>query len=129
MEAHTHEVQGLCCYAKAKYASITTHYGYRSLGDPFECRYAHGRCTAHQNMGLPHTGGIKPHRRMRIREKLTWLRRRLLEWQRDMPDAKEFMESLKIDFFRQSIRFTPWVMLWSPAEVCPRFLHIRSTHK
>jgi len=40
-------------------------------------------------------------------EKLTWLRQ-LLEWQRDMPDAREFMESLKIDFFSDRVYvFTP----------------------
>ena len=40
-------------------------------------------------------------------QKLAWLRQ-LLEWQRDMPDAKEFMESLKIDFFSdRTYVFTP----------------------
>lgn len=40
-------------------------------------------------------------------EKLAWLRQ-LLEWQRDMPDAREFMESLKIDFFSDRVYvFTP----------------------
>jgi len=40
-------------------------------------------------------------------KKLSWLRQ-LLEWQRDMRDAKEFMESLKIDFFSDRVYvFTP----------------------
>lgn len=40
-------------------------------------------------------------------KKLTWLRQ-LLEWQRDLKDPKEFMESLKIDFFtNQVFVFTP----------------------
>ena len=40
-------------------------------------------------------------------EKLTWLRQ-LLEWQKDMKDPKEFMESLKIDFFTDEVFvFTP----------------------
>lgn len=40
-------------------------------------------------------------------QKLAWLRQ-LLEWQRDMPDAREFMESLKIDFFSDRVYvFTP----------------------
>ena len=42
-----------------------------------------------------------------IDEKLIWLRE-LLEWQKDMKDSKEFMESLKIDFFRDDVFvFTP----------------------
>jgi len=40
-------------------------------------------------------------------KKLSWLRQ-LLEWQRDMKDAREFMESLKIDFFSDRVYvFTP----------------------
>ena len=40
-------------------------------------------------------------------EKLTWLRQ-LLEWQRDLGDAREFMESLKVDFFSDRVYvFTP----------------------
>ncbi|MFZ5974578.1 MAG: RelA/SpoT family protein [Bacillota bacterium] len=39
--------------------------------------------------------------------KLTWLRQ-LLEWQSDMKDAQEFMDSLKIDFFSDDVLvFTP----------------------
>ncbi|SHI03470.1 RelA/SpoT family protein [Sporanaerobacter acetigenes] len=40
-------------------------------------------------------------------EKLTWLRQ-MLEWQKEMKDPKEFMESLKIDFFTDEVFvFTP----------------------
>ncbi|QXM05938.1 RelA/SpoT family protein [Crassaminicella indica] len=40
-------------------------------------------------------------------DKLRWLRQ-LLEWQRDMKDPKEFMESLKIDLFTNEVFvFTP----------------------
>ncbi|NSW90582.1 MAG: bifunctional (p)ppGpp synthetase/guanosine-3',5'-bis(diphosphate) 3'-pyrophosphohydrolase [Firmicutes bacterium] len=40
-------------------------------------------------------------------EKLTWLRQ-LLEWQKEMPDAREFMETLKIDLFTDEVFvFTP----------------------
>ncbi|PAB60902.1 RelA/SpoT family protein [Anaeromicrobium sediminis] len=40
-------------------------------------------------------------------DKLRWLRQ-LLEWQRDMNDPKEFMESLKIDLFTNEVFvFTP----------------------
>jgi GTP diphosphokinase / guanosine-3',5'-bis(diphosphate) 3'-diphosphatase len=40
-------------------------------------------------------------------EKLTWLRQ-LLEWQNDLQDPKDFMETLKIDFFTDEVFvFTP----------------------
>lgn len=40
-------------------------------------------------------------------KKLVWLRE-LLEWQTDTKDSKEFMESLRIDFFRDKVYvFTP----------------------
>lgn len=40
-------------------------------------------------------------------EKLSWLRQ-LLEWQRDLRDPREFMETLKIDFFPDRVYvFTP----------------------
>ena len=40
-------------------------------------------------------------------EKLTWLRQ-LLEWQKDLKDPTEFMETLKIDFFTDEVFvFTP----------------------
>jgi guanosine-3',5'-bis(diphosphate) 3'-pyrophosphohydrolase len=40
-------------------------------------------------------------------EKLTWLRQ-LLEWQKEMPDARDFMETLKIDLFTDEVFvFTP----------------------
>ncbi|GAW29204.1 MULTISPECIES: bifunctional (p)ppGpp synthetase/guanosine-3',5'-bis(diphosphate) 3'-pyrophosphohydrolase [unclassified Carboxydocella] len=40
-------------------------------------------------------------------EKLTWLRQ-ILEWQRELGDAKEFIENLKIDLFDESVFvFTP----------------------
>jgi len=42
-----------------------------------------------------------------IDKKLTWLRQ-MLEWQRDLKDPKEFVESLKIDLFtNQVFVFTP----------------------
>lgn len=43
----------------------------------------------------------------KLDQKLTWLRQ-LLEWQRELKDPKEFMESLKIDLFtNQVFVFTP----------------------
>ncbi|HHW42832.1 MAG TPA: bifunctional (p)ppGpp synthetase/guanosine-3',5'-bis(diphosphate) 3'-pyrophosphohydrolase [Desulfotomaculum sp.] len=43
----------------------------------------------------------------KFEEKLAWLRQ-LLEWQNDLRDAREFMESLKIDLFSDTVFvFTP----------------------
>ncbi|MEW6621736.1 MAG: bifunctional (p)ppGpp synthetase/guanosine-3',5'-bis(diphosphate) 3'-pyrophosphohydrolase [Bacillota bacterium] len=43
----------------------------------------------------------------KFEEKMTWLRQ-LMEWQGEQKDAKEFMESLKIDFFSDRVYvFTP----------------------
>lgn len=40
-------------------------------------------------------------------KKLSWLRQ-IMEWQRDLPDAREFMESLKVDLFSDEVFvFTP----------------------
>jgi len=53
-------------------------------------------------------------------EKLAWLRR-TLEWQQDVKDTREFMESLKIDLFSATVFvFTPkGDVVELPAEACP----------
>jgi GTP pyrophosphokinase len=43
----------------------------------------------------------------KIRERLSWIKR-IVEWQRDLSDPREFMEGLKIDLFRDEVFvFTP----------------------
>jgi guanosine-3',5'-bis(diphosphate) 3'-pyrophosphohydrolase len=43
----------------------------------------------------------------RIRERLAWIKR-IVEWQRDLEDPQEFMESLRIDLFEDEVFvFTP----------------------
>lgn len=43
----------------------------------------------------------------KAKERLSWIRR-VLEWQRDLSDPQEFMESLKLDLFRDEVFvFTP----------------------
>jgi guanosine-3',5'-bis(diphosphate) 3'-pyrophosphohydrolase len=43
----------------------------------------------------------------RIRERLAWIKR-IVEWQRDLADPQEFMESLRIDLFEDDVFvFTP----------------------
>ncbi|HZW83939.1 MAG TPA: bifunctional (p)ppGpp synthetase/guanosine-3',5'-bis(diphosphate) 3'-pyrophosphohydrolase [Candidatus Deferrimicrobium sp.] len=53
-------------------------------------------------------------------QKLSWLRQ-LLEWQNDLRDAREFMESLKIDLFADTVFvFTPkGDVVELPADSCP----------
>ncbi len=53
-------------------------------------------------------------------EKLSWLRRSL-EWQQDVKDTQEFMESLKIDLFTATVFvFTPkGEVVELPADSCP----------
>ncbi|NLB17811.1 MAG: bifunctional (p)ppGpp synthetase/guanosine-3',5'-bis(diphosphate) 3'-pyrophosphohydrolase [Syntrophomonadaceae bacterium] len=53
-------------------------------------------------------------------EKLSWLRR-TLEWQQDVKDTKEFMESLRIDLFTATVFvFTPkGDVIELPADACP----------
>lgn len=45
--------------------------------------------------------------REKIRERLSWIKK-ILEWERDLSDPQEFMESLKIDLFQDEVFvFTP----------------------
>jgi GTP pyrophosphokinase len=51
--------------------------------------------------------GKPPHVTGSDAQKFAWLRQ-LLEWQKDMPDAKEFMETVKVDLFADEVFvFTP----------------------
>ncbi|MCL8207649.1 MAG: bifunctional (p)ppGpp synthetase/guanosine-3',5'-bis(diphosphate) 3'-pyrophosphohydrolase [Actinomycetia bacterium] len=78
-------------------------------GEPFEVQI--------RTFEMHHTAeyGIAAHWRYKedarpdrdFEQKLSWLRQ-LLEWQRDMRDAREFMETLKIDLFADEVFvFTP----------------------
>lgn len=85
----------------------TTLIGYE--GQPFEVqirtwdmhRVAEVGIAAHWKYKEGHVGESE------IDNKLVWLRQ-LLEWQKEMRDAKEFMETLKIDLFTDEVFvFTP----------------------
>ncbi|MGI6712936.1 MAG: RelA/SpoT family protein [Bacillota bacterium] len=90
------------------YQSIhTTVIG--SNGEPFEIQIR--TWEMHQTAEY----GIAAHWRYKegktgdkdFEKKLTWLRR-MLEWQQELRDAREFMESIKIDLFTDSVYvFTP----------------------
>ncbi len=59
-------------------------------------------------------------RERKLDEKLAWLRQ-ILEWQQDIKDTDEFMESLKIDLFDDSVFvFTPkGAVIELPKGACP----------
>ena len=71
-------------------------------------RSAPGKCTTQQSTVLLPTGATKKGAaRTSSRIKISWLRQ-LLEWQREMKDAQDFLETLKIDLFEDEVFvFTP----------------------
>lgn len=98
-------------------------------GEPFEIqirtyemhRTAEYGIAAHWKYkeGCNKEGGNKA-TSVRFEQKLSWLRQ-LLEWQKDSRDAGEFMESLKIDLFSDTVFvFTPkGDVVELPAGSCP----------
>ena len=78
-------------------------------GDPFEIQIRTWEMHRISEYGIAAHWKYKNHVEgdRQFEKKLAWLRQ-LLEWQRDMPDAREFMESLKVDFFSDRVYvFTP----------------------
>ncbi|MHB1125451.1 MAG: RelA/SpoT family protein [Bacillota bacterium] len=86
----------------------TTVIGLR--GEPFEVQIRTWEMHRTAEYGIAAHWRYKegrPEENGDFEEKLKWLRQ-LLEWQRDMGDAREFMESLKIDLFSDRVYvFTP----------------------
>lgn len=65
-----------------------------------------------------------------MEEKLSWLRQ-MMEWQKDLNDPKEFMDSLKLDLFTNEFLFLHQMVkllicLWGQLQL---ILHIRFIHK
>lgn len=78
-------------------------------GDPFEIQIRTDEMHKIAEYGIAAHWKYKEGRKAEdnIDKKLTWLRQ-MLEWQRDLKDPKEFVESLKIDLFtNQVFVFTP----------------------
>lgn len=92
-------------------------------GEPFEVqirtfdmhRIAESGIAAHWR----YKEGISPKDR-KYDEKLSWLRQ-ILEWQQDIKDTREFMESLRIDLFDDTVFvFTPkGAVIELPKGACP----------
>lgn len=80
------------------------------LGEPFELQIRTWEMHRTAEYGIAAHWRYKEGGRLsdpQFEEKLSWLRQ-ILEWQHDLRDAKEFMESLKIDLFSDVVFvFTP----------------------
>lgn len=80
-------------------------------GKPFEIQIRTHEMHEIAELGIAahwkYKEGISNNAQTKEEEKLAWLRQ-TLEWQKDMQDPKEFMESLKVDLFSSQVYvFTP----------------------
>ena len=109
-------LQGLHRDAQVQHVPVAAHDGDRARGHGrSRSRSAPARCTTWPSSGSPRTGCT---RRAQPGAgaaggpadpdgKLKWLRS-LLDWQKDLSDPREFMETLKVDLFEDEVFvFTP----------------------
>lgn len=80
-------------------------------GEPFEIQIRTGEMHQIAEYGIAahwkYKENIITNKETEIDDKLSWLRQ-MLEWEKEMKDPKEFMESLKIDLFTNEVFvFTP----------------------
>lgn len=76
-------------------------------GKPFEVQIRTFEMHRTAEYGIAAHWAYKEGTEADLDEKLTWLRE-ILEWQTDLKDSKEFMESLKLDFYKDEVFvFTP----------------------
>lgn len=93
-------------------------------GEPFEVQIKTWEMHRTAEYGIAahwrYKEGISSPREKKFDEKLAWLRQ-ILEWQQDIKDTGEFMESLKIDLFDDTVFvFTPkGAVLELPKGACP----------
>ena len=92
------------------------------LGEPFEIQIRTWEMHRTAEYGIAAHWKYKEGRKVEgnFEQKLSWLRQ-LLEWQHDSRDAGEFMESLKVDLFADTVFvFTPkGDVIELPAGSCP----------
>ena len=113
VDADPGALQGLHRAAQAQHVPVAAHLGDRAA------RRAHGgadphrrRCTASPRRASPRTGATKKGASTRRgddkdQKRFAWLRQ-LMEWQRDLKDPTEFIETVKIDLFADEVYvFTP----------------------
>ncbi|RNC29711.1 MAG: GTP pyrophosphokinase [Candidatus Dichloromethanomonas elyunquensis] len=93
-----------------------------SHGEPFEIQIRTWEMHRTAEYGIAAHWKYKEGRKIEnnFEQKLSWLRQ-LLEWQHDSRDAGEFMESLKVDLFADTVFvFTPnGDVVELPADSCP----------
>ena len=93
-----------------------------SHGEPFEIQIRTWEMHRTAEYGIAAHWKYKEGKKIEnnFEQKLSWLRQ-LLEWQHDSRDAGEFMESLKVDLFADTVFvFTPkGDVVELPAESCP----------
>ena len=104
----------------------------RAHGDPDPHRR---RCTASPRRASPRTGATRKARRRprgddKDDKRFAWLRQ-LMEWQRDLKDPTEFIETVKIDLFADEVYvFTPKGDVKAlPKGAMPDRLRLRDPHR
>ena len=109
VEAGARPVQGLHRDAQVQHVPVAAHDRDRTRGrSRSSSRSGPRRCTARPNTASPPTGATRSGEGdRRDRAELAWLGR-VIEWQQEMADPREFMEGLKIDLYAgQVFVFTP----------------------
>ena len=93
-------LQGLHRDAQVQHVPVAAHDGDRAAeAGRWRSRSGRRRCTRRRSPGSPLTGSTSSRRRGKhAEEEIKWLQR-MMDWQRESADPKEFMESLKIDLY------------------------------
>ena len=115
VEAAPRALQGLHRDAQVQHVPVAAHDGHRARGpavgdpDPHVGDARHGRVRHRRALDLqdPEGGAKGDGRGPDADGKLKWLRR-LLDWQQELEDSSEFVETLKVDLFEDEVFvFTP----------------------
>ena len=107
-------LQGLHRHPEAEHVPVAAHDGDRPArrahrgADPHARDAPHRRGGHRRALGLQGEGGTAaPSSPRRTRRSFGWLRQ-LMEWQRDLKDPREFLETVKVDLFSDEVFvFTP----------------------
>ena len=119
VEAAARPLQGLHRDAQVQHVPVAAHDDHRPRGQArWRSRSAPRRCTKWRSSASPRTGCTSagpgpPGEELGAAAapsedtKLTWLRA-MLDWQKDLSDPREFMETLRTDLFEEEVYvFTP----------------------
>ena len=110
VEAGAGALQGLHRAPQAQHVPVAPHHGDRAAGERMEVQIRTEEMHRIAEEGIAAHWAYKEGKRARSRrddEKFAWLRQ-LMEWQRDLKDPKEFLETVKVDLFTDEVFvFTP----------------------